>query len=206
MSDDAVVCMRCGFDQKAGVVRKAEVAVEEVEPPKPVPDFVVQARATPKVLAIIGGSIGVIAMIATGIKTHSQGWGVLIPSVLLTLYVTVVHACTGVIAVAIAAKLSEQKLGRIDLAAARMLVAVSIFEFVRSLEVLGVPSWLSNSVLVIVAAGAYLLFLMILFKKDHTKAGMIAVAHLAVYALFEIGAWLSVWLSAALAAAPHPAG
>lgn len=207
LDEDAVMCVKCGFDLKAGVIHSPETG--EVEPPTSEmarAEFVVPARLSAKTIASIGLGVGVGAMVAAGVNAPIGGFAMVAVAAVLTLYQTVLHTGTGTIAVMIAARLHDERCSRLDLAGARMLLAFSLFQLIRNLRISGLPIWVGGTLIFAAASGCYLLALMILFKKDHQKAGMIALAHLAMWGLVELGTTLAVWYASALTASAATGG
>lgn len=207
LSHNAVVCVKCGYDQRANVVREVETGV--VEAPEPAPeakaaktDFVVPGKLTPKTLAIAGAVLTVGAMVAAGIYAPGPGFGVITAWILLTVYAIAVNTATGVAAVAVAARLNSQPFGRLDVALARMFAAFALFEAVtRTRPMLLGSSLLTVSVPFVIGAALYFGTIMILFKKDRRTTSVIALAHFILWILLELGPVLGNWVSTAAAGA-----
>ncbi|MBX3403529.1 MAG: zinc ribbon domain-containing protein [Phycisphaeraceae bacterium] len=203
LAHDAVLCIKCGYDLKANVVREPGVGVVEVDPnaekPKAAPrggEFVVPGRGGPQVLATAGVFLALGALIFSGVNTEAAGVWVTVGTIALMLYNIALHTCTGVAAVAVAAKLSEQAFGRFELAAARMFLAVALFHLVVSLRI-PVHAGVAMAIKWGVAMGVYYLAVMLLFKKDRAGAALIALAHFVLWVLLQLGAELSAWVAAA---------
>jgi hypothetical protein len=204
--------MKCGYDQRANVVREVETGVVEVPAPAAGAEgaagteekvFVTPGRLSPKVLGIIGGVLTVCAMVATGVwAPRGAGMWLVIGLILLTLYQIALHTATGLGAVAIAARLEGEKLGRGDFALARIFVAFSLFEVLTRVRL--PSSWLiiSGGIPWLLAAAAYFGAILILFKKDRATGALIALAHAILWALLNAG----MELSGLVAAAPMPKG
>lgn len=114
----------------AGPARQESPAVYESSEPTGEP-FVRPSMPDARVLGIIGAVLLVSAMIATGVTAQDRP----VLRVLLTMYNTLLHTGTGVVAVFIAAILAERRLGAFEVAAARMLVAVAAFAFIFNLNI-----------------------------------------------------------------------
>jgi ribosomal protein S27AE len=203
LAHDAVLCVNCGYDLKANVVREPGVGVVEVDPAgekrRAAPragEFVVPGRGGPQVLATAGVFLTLGALVFSGVNAQAGGAWVTAGTVALTLYNIALHTCTGVAAVAVAARLAEQAFGRFELAAARMFLAVALFHLVVSLRI---P--IHEGVAVVlkwaVAMGVYYLAVWLLFKKDRAGAAVIALSHFVLWVLLQLGAELSAWVAAA---------
>jgi hypothetical protein len=166
-----------------------EVTVDET--PEPAPPFVRPGDA--KVTALVGAGIGIAAIIAAAVNSP-QHW---FPSAVLVLYFIVLHAMTGVGALAGAAYICDQPLGRIELAAARMLAAVSLFLLLVNLQV----GFAHRFIEPLLAVAGYWLTLTVLFRASWVRLFYVAVIH--------AGLALVVWLGMAIYAwanAPVPKG
>ena len=126
------------------------------DPKPPADDFVQPGLGSAKVWAIVGVTLLVVAMIATGVHAGPASERIL--NVLLVLYRTLVHTGTGVVAVFVAATLLGKKLGNFELAGARMLAAVGAFSAMLSFQFsLFGRVWLDNLIALIMAAAVYVL-------------------------------------------------
>ncbi len=188
------------FDEDADFERDPEVeralgksAPESVvtSPPKPeMEPFIDASGPAPKVMAIVGGVIVlgavVVAMAMAEKRWYAAGIGVA--------YLCLLHTATGVLAIAAAAHLHGKTLGRIDQAAARMLIAVGLFAGVVSIRVVSWGAW-DRVVMVPAAAGAYFLALVILLRGRVRECGAVGAVHAtlgaATWFLVAIQAWVS---------------
>lgn len=211
LAGDAVLCTACGLDLRIGA--KREVEVGEVEPPEPGgdarPEYVKPSRMSPGTHAALAGGCALGAMIAAGVNASIYSGGrattlLIVVVVLLTLYQTLVHTGTGIVAVAIAAKLAKHQVGRYDWAAGRMFLAFATFQFVSHQRIPGAPETLSVILAYPAAAAAYFFMVMALFKLRRDQATMLCGAHLMLWLLFVGGLELSRWMGAELAAMPPP--
>jgi len=201
LAHEAVMCVKCGYDLKANIIREPEVGI--VAPVAPVKEavFVTPGRGSPQVLATCGVFLTVGAMVAAGLAARQYGAWVVIGSVALVLYSIALHTGTGVVAVIGAARLSEERFTRLELAAARMFVAVALFYSVASLNLpLGLV-FLSQLVKWTLAMGVYFGAVWFFFKKDRFGAALIALAHFAMFMLLQLGAGLAGWVAAGQSAA-----
>lgn len=214
MPSAAVVCMKCGYDQRANIVREVTTGVVETAEPRPTgraaapetsgragstDQFVQPGRLTPKALAITGGVLTAAAVVCAGVFAHPSQRSFL-PIVglgLFTLYSVAVNTATGVGAVAIAARLKSQPLGRLDLTLARMFASFSLFQAIVNVRPSLGYSILTGGVPFLVGAGAYFGAIMLLFRKDRQTATLIAAAHFVLWILLQLGPVLAGWVAVA---------
>jgi len=206
LAHDAVICIHCGYDLKANVIRAAEIG--QVVAPLPAisgeKEFVTPGRGSAQVVATCGVFITLAALIISGINAREWGAWVVLGTVAMTLYNILLHSCTGVVAVIVASKLSEEKFTRLELAAARMFLAIAIFYAVSSFR-LPIPIAFVAMILVWGSAIAtYFLVVWFLFKKDRFGAALIALAHFLMWMTLEMGAHLAAWVASGKAAAIPP--
>ena len=135
---------------------------------------------SPKAVGIAGGVLLLAAVVVTAISTASGR--PLVPP-LITLYEGVVHTGTGVVAVLIAARFAERRVNRVELVAARMLVVVSLFLAIKNSSI-PIPGRVEEHLL---AAGAYYLGVMGLFRLPRFETGLIAGTHFCLWVLMLIG-------------------
>lgn len=201
LAHEAVMCVKCGYDLKANVIREPEIGPAVAAPASsadgasPVREFVVPGRGTPQVLATCGVFITLSALIIAGIAARQWGVWVILGSIALTLYSIFLHTCTGVVAVIAAARLTEEKFSRLELAAARMFLAISLFYATARLQ-LPLPPVLSGILVWAGAIGLYFLAVWFLFKKDRYGTALIALAHFLMWLLLEVGTGLAAWVAA----------
>lgn len=201
-----VVCMKCGYDLRVSAVREVEQRVEHVEEDAggdAAEPFVTPGRGTPKALVIAGAVVTVAAMVAAGmgVPVGQSGW-VVVAAVLLVLYEVVVHTGTGLVAVAAAARISEERFGgeeAVPLAAARVFLAMAVFELVLNLVAFTpyVGPWIAPPV----AVAAYWLVVWGLFNKTRTVALVIVLTQVILWVLVRMGMELGAWYHAVPAAA-----
>lgn len=165
-----------------------------VEPPRP--DLVRATWAWEHVFWAVGGSVLLVAaMVASGINVAPAGAakdvtsGQRVLSVLLTLYTTLLHTGTGVAAVFVAAHLQRKRLGRVEVAAARMLAAVAAFVLLFNLNMTLTTGKFEETV-----AGAlvYLAIVALTFRLFTRDAIMFVVgAHFLLWLIVSVGMELS---------------
>ncbi len=233
MGESDVVCVKCGYDLKANVVRTPEISVvaspshasgdsDEAKPPRSSkPEFVIQGRGGAggtsggvQTLLIVGGVISLLTLIAMGIGAgHAGGSVYVIANLLLGAYRLLINSAIGIAAVAIAAWVLGFRMSRYELAGARMLVVTSAFLLVTNLWIVGLwimPDmlWIPKTLCTIGGGLAYWLLVMVLFKKDRQPAAAVMIAHAVLWFLLHVGMALAAWvalLQPALPPAP-PAG
>lgn len=161
----------------------------------------------PRVLVIVGVTLSLIAMILAAtqpgpVAGEGASWVLRAGRVLVTLFDIAVHTGTGMVAVLLAAMFLGRRVGGVELAAARMLVAVSACVCVMSMPVDRGAS-LAAVVLglrAILALGAYWLLLLALFRRSVADTNVLAAFHVAVYLVMVLGTALHSGVQAASAA------
>lgn len=188
----ATICLKCGYDMHSNQVRTTEVG-ESVAPvpsePAPVSaDFVQPGRLRTKALVVIGGvlSLGAAVGAATLVGQGMSFWpraGL----VLLALYQIVINTGTGVGALAVAAWLHKQPLGKLELAAGRMFVAFAAFQCASQMQFRLGWSWVGPALALVVGLAVYFGVLLILFRKDRRTTALVAVTHLLIWIALYLG-------------------
>lgn len=171
--------------------RPVEAARGAVAPVEEDP-FVRPGLGEPKVVALVGAGVLLAAVIAACITAPSFWW----VHGMLAAYASLVHTVTGVGALTIGARLAEKRLGAWDLAAARMLFAVALFQLVFHIP-MPAQVWLAP----IAAAAAYSAATMVFFRLPIHQWFTVAASHFGVWILIEG----LVWLNSLLVGAPTPA-
>ncbi len=206
MEDAAVVCMSCGYDLKANRVIAPTTGMVEVEPTRPGdarPEFV-RPGGTPKVVGALGGIVLATAGVSAGFAAPTgSGWVVTGAMVVLAVYSGILHTATGVAAVWCASKYVGERFTRIDLVAARMLLAFATFVLVLNLPVHLPYEWLDKGVKLLAAVGVYFLMLMALFRRDRRVSLVLLGMHAGIWVFVQIGVLLGVVLQSM---ANQPAG
>lgn len=165
-----------------GETRPARTPADTTEPAaEPPPPLVTPGRLTAKHLAITGGVVALGAMIVGAWGAGEQWLG----GAVMAAYLTLLHTCTGVLALGAAAHLHARRLGPLDLVAARMLVAVAGFMLVVMLPVPG-PVALARPIAAVGAVGVYLLLMGVLFRPGAQRYRAMVALHAVCAAL----AWL----------------
>lgn len=200
LAADAVVCMKCGYDQKQGRVVKPEVGVVEVEEKKPVPEYVTTGRGTARPLAIAGGILLIAAMVTAAVYSPVKSFPVIAALIGLLFFQATLYTGSGVVAVWAAARLAGQRFTHIDLVAARMFVAVALFQLVSHFVLIPDHRMLSQIVMFVLAAGAYWLTIFFFFRKDHRETSVLLAFHVAAGAFVHFGVMISAFLQSVVAA------
>jgi hypothetical protein len=202
LEPDAVVCLKCGYDLKANVVRTPETGVDVKAAPEEPVLFVTPGGPSPRVLTAIGGVLTMGAMVAAAAYMPPHTFWHTAAQVALALYETALHTGTGVVAVLVAARICEQRIGRVDLAATRIFVAFAAFQLVHRLYIFDYVAW--RALVWVLAGAAYWGLVMLLFRKDRITGLLIVLAHFVLWALVELGMALSAWVGSGHAGAGVP--
>lgn len=165
-----------------GEPRAASAPAGRADPvPAPAPHLVTAGRFKARHLAIAGGGVAIGAM-AVGAWDAGENW---LGGAVMAAYLTVLHTCTGVLALGATAHLHARRLGPLDLAAARMLVVVAAFMLAVMLPVPG-PVALARPVAALAAVGVYLVLMAVLFRLGAQRYRAMVALHAVCAAL----AWL----------------
>jgi len=202
LEPEAVVCMACGYDLKANRMLKPEMGVDVVAPPPEKPEFV-KPGGKPMIIAVIAGCVAIGAMAAAAANAPKPGFGVGLAVVLLVLYRTVLHTGTGLAGLWCATKFVNERFTRVDLAAARMCLAVAIFWLVVSLHI-PIDRTLENLIKWPAAAVIYWVAIFALFRRSRQESLIIALFHFGAAMFVELGVQLAAWLDAAVSLAKGP--
>jgi hypothetical protein len=183
-------------DLAVGRVPKRAVAAAAPEEPL-APEFVKPGPLGAKHWAIAGTVLLVAAMIAAGVNApYGVGAGQIALRVLLTLYDTLLSTGTGVVAIFIAARLLEERFGNVELAAGRMYTAVAAYMLIYNLQVrLFGANWLDSSLVLLLAAAAYLLIVAWSFRLwTMIPLAYVAGSHLLLWLVMLVGMALSAMI------------
>lgn len=209
LSHDAVFCIKCGYDMRTNETRTPTLGVEHVfeKPKEEEPVFAAPGRGSIKMLLAIGGAITLGAMVIAGLNAPPRFLPV-VANVLLCLYETALHTGTGVVAVLIAARVAELKLGSLELAAARVFVAFSAFQLLHSIN-FGQYQLLVTLLMYPIALATYWALIMLLFRKPRMVALHVLIAHFVLWVAVQLGMELTAYarsVPAAKVVEPAPAG
>lgn len=180
----------------------AEAAKDDAKPISP------DSKPGLSVLLGIGGVAALCALvvIAAGAPVGAGLW-IISGRVLLGIYDVAIHTGTGVVAVVLAGLLLKKPVGRLDLAAGRMLVAFSVFLLVSKVQP-GALGWFGVLLMMLMGAAAYWVSVLLLFRRNVQETHTIACAHAGLYIVVWLGTSLGLALDAAekqLPRAPTPA-
>lgn len=194
---DAVVCMKCGYDQVQNKVISTKVGTVEVVADAGPTMFVKPGRLGWKAPAIIGGVLIIVAAVLSGMHAPHRP----ISHGVATFLFAPVFTGIGVAAVLLTALLMEEPFGRLEHAAGRMLMAVGLVELSWHI------AWnleLANPLRFLIGAsigvGAYFLVVWWTFSLTRTVALMVSVIHLTLWAIFMGLLSMHAWLAAPPAA------
>lgn len=191
---DAVVCLNCGYDQVSNRIIKPKVGTVEVEEPGSDAEkfFVKPGRFGWQAPVIAGLALIVTAAILSGVHAEQRAIG----RGVATLLYGPIYAGLGVAAVMLTAFFLEQKLGRLEHAVGRMLVAVGAAGVCwHAAYLLDVPNALRFFIGAGAGAGLYYLIIWLTFRLDRAIAGMLMTLHLAVWLVFRGLLALEAWLA-----------
>lgn len=192
-----------GFDEDADFERDPEVErvvqgipVDRPDAPRARPTAKVTDEEAPeaganamcpsgawKVPAIIGAVAMLTAAVFSGIHAEHTHWAY----VIRTIYWAALHTATGVGALVVGAILLERTPGSYEGIAARMLLVVSLFLVVFSLDI-PIPTRIDETIL---AAAAYFGGLILLFRLSPKDGGVVAGLHFGIALLVTLGNMLS---------------
>jgi len=196
---DAVVCVKCGFDLVAN--RQRSTAIDEVEVDEDFAEVNAFARRSPlgaNVPAIVALVSWALAAILAGVFSETQTTR----AIVRVLIYAPVQFGIGFGAVALTARLLEQKIGRMNVAAARMAMCVALFALMMVLgSGVSAPGPVQFILGAALGAGAYFLTAWRLFSTTPAVTGMLMGVHFVFWLLSE-GLFVAItWLKAAPEAA-----
>jgi len=105
---------------------------------------------------------------------------------LLALYKIVLATGAGIVALVVVTHLCDMKLGKPDLAMARILLAFSAFQVIQSITFPG-PPLLVHLLMWTLALGAYWLIIKILFNKSSILAMYLLATHCLLWLVLQGG-------------------
>ncbi len=156
------------------------------------PRFVKEGGGEAKPLALVGLGLAVGAAITAAVRS-SDHW---FASGALAIYMTLLHSVTGIAAAAGVAYFEREKFGRVDLAGARMLVAVAVAYLVFSA---GAGAY--NAVTAPLGALLYLVVVGVLFRFPMVRLVRVAALHLMIVVAVYVAMMLYAAAKAPVAAA-----
>jgi hypothetical protein len=165
----------------------SKATVDEVA--EPVPPFTKPGMGDAKTIALVGAGLAIAAIIAATLDSTTGHFS----AAVLTIYFIFIHTITGVGAVAAAAHLNDQPIGAIELAAGRMLAAVSMFMLLMNIHVTSY-----HFISPIFAAVFYWLTLTVLFRIGSGKLLTVAILHAGFATFIWLGMVIYDWAAAPL--------
>lgn len=163
-------------------------------------EFSTPGRGGVQTLLIFAAALVITTMVIAGIDSPTGKFMPTAGRIVLTLYVTLLATGLGLAAVAVVARISDMRLGRPDLATARMLVAFSAFQAIRGIDVPG-PALLVHLLMWAAGIAVYWGLVMLLFRKPRHIAGYVLASHFVLYLSLLGGMELSGWVNRAEAEA-----
>ena len=135
--------------------------------------------------AILGWGLVLGGGIAAAITTKNAWFA----GLLATILACVLHTITGLGAVGIAGYFLERPIGRVDLAATRVLAAVGAFALCFHIDTTVLGHFDETAL----ACAAYLAVMLIFFRVHGAEVMLIGVAHAALWAFVAAANWVSNW-------------
>ncbi len=191
---DALVCIHCGYDFRKGakLATATGAAAEPIVKPGHAPaphggdhDLIRPGRGSPKVIGIGAAAMLVGACVAAGVTAPASATpGNVAARVGLTALDGILHTGTGLIALSVAAFYLGERLGRVELGAARIALAWSAFLLVHRLPIpagafsVG-AAWLAG-------LAAYLAVLWALMARNPRVVAVVAGTHFGLYVAAQV--------------------
>lgn len=179
------------------VVPPRAAAAETVSPepsvaeaPGPVP-FVRPGLGDARTIAIAGATVVIAASVLAWVQAPSRGWAF----ALQTLFLGAVHGASGAAAAAMVSAALERTLGKIELAAARMLLAVGAFLLIANAG-LSMP-WIA---VLLLGIAAYATVTMILFRWPPREWLLVAGVHGILWGVLMVSTHLQRLVTASVPA------
>lgn len=150
------------------------------------PLFAPDGKVKPNTLFIVGGVIGLSAIVATAYYAPAGSglWNTM-GRMALTLYHLSLQTGAGLAAILVAAKLTQHRVGTMEAAASRMLILVSTVFLILSIPLpLGA---IAGIVGVVFACAMYWLLALVLFRKSPDQINVLGIAHLALFLVLGLG-------------------
>jgi len=190
-SPEAVLCMRCGYDMLANEVRATRIGgpseAEEDEDEGEPGDFFRPGRLGWRVPLGASVALIVVAAVLAGMNADARQF----VHGLVTFFYAPVHAAVGLGAAALTARLLEDRLGRLELGAVRMLLATSLFlACFHAGQALAAHPFLQFLAGAGVGAGLYFLWVWWSLGVTRVVAFMVAGFHFVFWLLLSGLLWL----------------
>lgn len=182
------------LDRATGKIPPAKLAGEPVTPAVERPDLVAKGWGQPMYWAVGGAAIMIGAMIATGVNAPNR----VVPRVLLAMYNILLHTGTGVVAVYLAAMLTETRVRFVESVAARMLVAVATLSLLFHLHLQIFPDkYETPAEEMILGVAAYVLLVAASFSLwKRIPLAYVIGCHFALWLVVQLGLMLATLVAA----------
>lgn len=182
------------FDDVPGLPKPAVPKAKE-----PTPDgFVKTGWGSAQTIA----ALGVVATIGAAVLAASLGTQPWIKSVVLSLYLTGLQTLAGVGAVVFAARMAEKTLGPLELAAARMLLAVAAARCFLPVAY-NVP-YTGRVLEGLSVIGMYVIVTFVLFRLPRQHWFVMAASHAALLIVLWLGSSIEFWANTVDPAVTRP--
>lgn len=168
--------------EEARAAKAAAAKVSGADAAAPDADAFVKPGLGPaKAWGIAGAVILLAAVVVAAINAGERP----VVAALIVVYSGLVHTGTGVVAVWAASMIHKQRLGSVEVAAARMLTAVAAFELVYSLNIViaGTGKWEEF----ILGSVVYILTVLGLFRYWDNRLWAITGFHTLIWLIFQAG-------------------
>ena len=185
------------FDDVPGLPKPAAPKVKELEPD----GFIKTGWGSAQTIA----ALGVVATIGAAVLAASLGTQPWFKSVVLSLYLTGLQTLAGVGAVVFAARMAEKTLGPVELAAARMLLAVAAARCLLPVAY-NVP-YTGRVLEGLSVIGVYVLITFVLFRLPRHQWFVMVATHSVLIVALWAGSAVEFWANTvdpALARQPIP--
>ncbi len=207
MSDsDAVICVDCGYDLVKGKLRAVKLGTTEEDEEKPT-DLSRPSAFGWKISLGLGAAAIVAAATLAGVNAAGAETAAMdvARAVLRVLVYGPVQLGLGLAAVYMTARMLDVKLGRVDVAAGRMTMAVGFayltFQLMHTLGMAPAAQYLLGAAL---AAVMYYIVIWLTFSLAPKVAGLLGAWHAVMWIAFYVLIFIINWLEAT--SAPTVAG
>jgi hypothetical protein len=182
------------FDDVPGIPKPAAPKAKE-----PAPDgFVKTGWGSAQTIA----ALGVVATIGAAILAATLGTQPWLKAVVLSLYLTAIQTLAGIGAVVFAARMAEKTLGPLELAAARMLLAVAAARCFLPLAY-NVP-YTGRVLEGLSVIGTYLIISFVLFRLPRQHWFVMAASHAGLLIVLWLGSSIEFWANTVDPAVTRP--
>ena len=184
------------FDTVPGVTPPARTVAAAA--PVPEDPFVKAGLGSAQTIA----ALGVVALVGAAVLAASLGTQPWYKSVVLSIYLTALQTLAGVGAVVFAARMAEKPLGQLELAAARMLLAVAAARCFLPVAY-NVP-YTGRVLEGLSVIATYALITFVLFRLPRQHWFVMTATHAALLVVLWLGGAIQVWASTPAGPATPP--